>query len=298
MNMQAIDYKGWKSIRLANRQVELVVTRDVGPRIIRFGFIGGPNLFAEFAGQQGGRGESEWMIRGGHRLWIAPEAKPWSYELDNEPYELAEAIPNGVRAVQAPGPLTGIAKQMEITLDPDRNQVAVVHTLTNRRATPARCSVWTPSVMGPGGQAILPLPAKVPHTDCLAPTQNWSLWSYTVLNDPRFTFGRDYIFFRHDASRGPNKIGLMQREGWAAYQREEMLFVKYFDCVADAAYPDGNVNCECFSNEEMLEVESLGPLVSLQQNESVNRTEVWKLFSPVARCASEEDADRWVKPLI
>mgnify|MGYP000988283970 CR=1 FL=1 len=38
--MQMIDYKGWKCIRLANKQVELIVTRDVGPRIIRFGFIG------------------------------------------------------------------------------------------------------------------------------------------------------------------------------------------------------------------------------------------------------------------
>ncbi|NLF86391.1 MAG: hypothetical protein GX571_09845, partial [Lentisphaerae bacterium] len=206
--MQMIDYKGWKSIRLANRQVELIVTRDVGPRVIRFGFIGGPNIFAELEGHIGGRGESEWMNRGGHRLWIAPEAAPWSYELDNEPYAVAEAIPNGVRTVQAPGPLTGIEKQMEITLDPERNVVTIRHTLTNRRASPVRCSVWTPTVMGPGGQAILPLPAKVPHTECLVPTQNWSLWSYTVLNDPRFTFGRDYIFFRQDATRGPNKIGL------------------------------------------------------------------------------------------
>ena len=296
--MQIIDYKGWQSIRLANRQVELVVTRDVGPRILRFGFIGGPNIFAELEGQIGGRGESEWMNRGGHRLWIAPEAAPWSYELDNELYALAESIPNGVRTVQAPGPLTGIEKQMEITLDPERNVVTVRHTLTNRRVTPVRCSVWTPSVMGPGGQAILPLPAKVPHTECLVPTQNWSLWSYTVLNDPRFTFGRDYLFFRQDAARGPNKIGLRHREGWAAYQREGMLFVKYFDCVADAEYPDGNVNCECFSNEEMLEVESLGPLVSLRQDESASRTETWKLFAPVARCESEADADRWIKPLV
>ena len=296
--MQMIDYKGWKSIRLANRQVELIVTRDVGPRIIRFGFIGGPNLFAEFADELGGRGESEWMNRGGHRLWIAPEAKPWSYELDNEPYAVAEAIPNGVRTVQAPGPLTGIEKQMEITLDPERNVVTIRHTLTNRRASPVRCSVWTPTVMGPGGQAILPLPAKVPHTECLVPTQNWSFWSYTVLNDPRFTFGRNYILFRHDASRGPNKIGLRHREGWAAYQREEMLFVKYFDCVADAEYPDGNVNSEYFSNEAMLEVESLGPLVSLQQDESASHTETWKLFAPVARCESEADVDRWIKPLV
>jgi hypothetical protein len=77
-----------------------------------------------------------------------------------------------------------------------------------------------------------------------------------------------------------------------------MLFVKYFDCVADAEYPDGNVNSEYFSNEAMLEVESLGPLVSLQQDESASHTETWKLFASVARCTSEADVDRWVKPLV
>jgi hypothetical protein len=296
--MQMVKFKGWNAIRLANREVELVISRDVGPRILRFGFVGGPNIFAEYAEQQGGRGESEWMIRGGHRFWVAPEAKPWSYELDNDPYESAVAIPNGVRTLQAAGPLTGLAKQMDITLDPERNEVKVVHTLINRRELPVRCSTWALSVMGPGGQAIIPLPAKKPHTECLEPTQNWSLWAYTVLNDSRLMLGRDYLFIRHEAGRSPNKIGLKQREGWAAYQRENLLFVKYFDCVEDAEYPDGNVNFECFTNEDMLEVESLGPLVSLQQGESVSRTEVWKLFANVPRCATEADVAKWVKPLI
>lgn len=296
--MELITYHGWHAVRLANREVELVITRDVGPRILRFGFIGGSNIFAEYAAQLGGRGESEWMIRGGHRLWIAPEDKPWSYEPDNVPYETAEAIPNGVRVVQAAGILTGLAKQMEIRLDPDRNEVRVVHTLTNRRETPVRCSTWALSVMGPGGQAIIPLPAKVPHAGSLAPTQNWSFWSYTALNDPRLVFGRDYLLVRQEAGKGPNKIGLKQREGWAAYQREGLLFVKSFDAVADAVYPDGDVNFECFTDEAMLEIESLGPLVSLQRNESTSRTEKWRLFADVPRCTDEADVEHWVKPLI
>ena len=296
--MEIIEYNGWRAIRLANREVELVVTRDVGPRILRFGFHGGPNAFAEVAGQQGGRGEPEWMIRGGHRLWVAPEAKPWSYELDNEPYEAAEAIAGGLRTRQAAGPLTGIAKQMDIRLDPERNIVSIVHTLANHGARPVRCSVWTPTVMGPGGQAIIPLPAKVPHTECLVPTQNWSLWSYTVLDDPRLSLGRDYVVVRQEAGRGPNKIGLMHREGWAAYQRENLLFVKYFDCVADAEYPDGNVNFECYTDAAILEIESLGPLATLQEGESISRTEVWKLFADVPRCRDEAEITRRIKPLI
>ena len=45
-------YKGWKNCyRVSNGEVELIVTGDVGPRIIRFGFVGGQNLFKEFADQ-------------------------------------------------------------------------------------------------------------------------------------------------------------------------------------------------------------------------------------------------------
>jgi len=84
--MDIVKFKGWKNnVRLSNGQVEVIVTTDVGPRIVRFGFVGERNLFAEFKDQQGGTGEKDWMIRGGHRFWIAPEEKPKTYELDNGP---------------------------------------------------------------------------------------------------------------------------------------------------------------------------------------------------------------------
>src|SRR5437867_3326516 len=55
--MEWIEYGGWpRCVRLANERVELVVTTDVGPRIIRFGYRGGENVFAEFAGQVGKTG--------------------------------------------------------------------------------------------------------------------------------------------------------------------------------------------------------------------------------------------------
>ena len=74
--MERAEFNGWQdNVRLANGEIELMVTTQVGPRVVRVGFIGERNLFAEIEGQQGGTGEEEWMIRGGHRFWIAPEEK-------------------------------------------------------------------------------------------------------------------------------------------------------------------------------------------------------------------------------
>ena len=296
--MENITFNGWNCIRLANGKVELVISRDVGPRVLRFAFIGGKNVFVEIASQNGGRNEAEWKLRGGHRFWIAPESKPWSYELDNVHYEAAEEIPNGVRVRQAPGPVTNIAKQMDITLDPVEAKVRVRHTLTNRGKKPALCAPWALSVMAANGHLIVPLPARIPHTDRLTHNQQWSLWGYTDFSDPRWSFVPGYVFLRQDTKRGPTKIGVAHEEKWVAYQLGADLFVKYFDFKKGATYPDGGCSFESFTNEEFLEVESLGPLVELAPGASVDHDECWKLFAGVPPCKTGADVDKHVRPLV
>ena len=84
--MEKIAYGGWPNcIRLRNRRMELVVTTDVGPRIMRLAFRGGPNLLKEYPEHLGKRGGNAWRLYGGHRLWHAPEASPRTYWPDNVP---------------------------------------------------------------------------------------------------------------------------------------------------------------------------------------------------------------------
>ena len=297
MKIETIEFNGWQQcVRLANDEVELIVTTAVGPRIVRAGFIGERNLFAELDGQ-GGSGEDDWMIRGGHRFWIAPEKKPDTYELDNIPIQ-TEALSDGVRTIQAKGPLSGMVKELEIRLAPDANRVTVTHRLTNASGKTATLAPWALSVMAPDGMAIIPLPAKIPHTERLTHNQEWSIWGYTDLTDPRWTFGSRYVFFRQDRTRGPTKLGIAHREGWIAYQLDEFLFVKHFEWQAGAAYPDGGVNFETFSNEQMLEIESLGPLVALEAGASVQHVERWDLHRNVDPVKTEDDADALIRPLV
>ena len=91
MQIETIPYAGWDNCyRLANGLVELVVTGEVGPRIIRFGFLDQENEFKEFEGEVGLTGGEAWRSYGGHRLWHAPEAMPRSYVPDNSPVEVTE----------------------------------------------------------------------------------------------------------------------------------------------------------------------------------------------------------------
>lgn len=294
--METVSFNGWEDCaRLSDGSVELIVTRAVGPRVIRFGFVDAPNMFAEVPGQQGGANEDVWMIRGGHRFWVAPEANPWSYELDNTPCEI-EPVDGGLRTRQAPGPVTGLAKEMEIVLGED-SVVDLTHTLVNRSSRPVRCAGWALSAMGLEGQAIVPLPRKIPHAERLTHNQHWSLWGYSDLSDPRWTIGARCLLFRQDPSRGPNKLGMAHREGWVGYQRKGMLFVKRFGYDPDAEYPDGGCNFDTFSNEEFLELESVGGLTTLAPGECVRHTERWELYDGVPPCRNDAEVERHVRPL-
>jgi len=72
MQIQKISHGGWtNNAVLSNNHVELIVTLDVGPRVISFRTPRGHNVFKTYPPQMGGSGESEWLIRGGHRLWKA-----------------------------------------------------------------------------------------------------------------------------------------------------------------------------------------------------------------------------------
>ena len=298
MNIATVPYHGWKhNTRLSNEEVELIITQDVGPRILRFGFIGEENIFGEIQAQSGGSNEKEWMIRGGHRLWIAPEEKPKSYELDNSPVDIEETE-NGIKTIQPVGPLTGVQKSMQISLADQANEVIVLHRLTNMNKTPVELAPWALTVMGLQGMAIIPLPGKIPHTDRLTHNQGWSLWGYTDLSDPRWTIGSKYLFFRQDPERGPNKLGIAHSEGWAAYLRNSTLFIKRFKRIDNAVYPDGGVNFETFSNQEILEMESIGPLVTLAPGKSAVHQEIWSLHRNIPECQSESDVDDVIVPLV
>src|SRR5258705_2050461 len=105
ITIEKINFKGWaNSWRMTNGAVELVITGDVGPRIIRYAFVGGRNLFKEIPGEIGGSGESTFRNRGGHRLWVGPEVGPPSpvtYPADNSPGRIRRKS----AAIQATPPL-------------------------------------------------------------------------------------------------------------------------------------------------------------------------------------------------
>lgn len=296
VNIETVEYKGWQNnLKLSNGTAELIITLDVGPRVIRYGFTGGANVFKEFSGQIGKSGEKDWQMRGGHRLWHAPEDLKRTYDLDNSPVAWKQLKDGSVRITQQVEPLTGIQKEMDITLDATSTAVRVVHRLRNTNLWDVELAPWGLSVMAPGGAEIIPLPPKTPHPQGLAPNQQMIIWPYTDLSDKRWTWGERYIVLRYDKKKGPTKIGLAHKLGWVGYLNGGVLFVKALPYTEGRCYPDNGCNFETFTNQDFLEVESLGPVARIAPGKSAEHVERWWLVKDVKADLSEGGIEANVK---
>lgn len=297
VEVTVVPYGGWEhNARISNGEVEAIVTLDVGPRILRYGFVGKANAFWENAAELGGSGEKTFHARGGHRLWHAPELPRRTYYPDNAPVDWKE-IANGIVVTAPVEQPSAVQCSMELVMDSETGGLIVVHRVTNRGIWPVQLASWGLTAMPPEGLEIIPLPPKRPHPDALLPQAPLVMWPYTDMSDERWTWGRDFVLLRQDPAKGPNKIGLTHSEGWAAYLKDGLLFVKSVPYEEGAVYPDMNCNYETFTNEAMLEMETLSPLRTLEPGETCAHTERWLLFDDVPAVAAEADAAAHVAPL-
>jgi hypothetical protein len=294
-----IAYKGWPNCyRLSNELVDLIATTDVGPRVIRFGFVDQDNELKEYEEMMGLTGGDEWRIYGGHRLWHAPEVQPRTYFPDNSPVKLEEHD-GFVRLVQPVEPTTGIQKEIDLRLSPDEAHMNVTHRLRNTNLWAVELAPWALTVMAQGGKAVVPLPPRGSHEESLLPTNTLTLWAYTDMSDPRWTWGSKYVMLRQDPkAKVPQKIGLMVPDGWVAYARDGHLFVKKFNYVVGGCYPDFGCSVETFTNAEMLEMETLGPFVRLPPGAAVEHVEGWFLFHDVPVPQNDADVDAHILPKV
>ncbi|MBC8099926.1 MAG: hypothetical protein H7Y11_10835, partial [Armatimonadetes bacterium] len=169
---------GWQhAYTLTNGMIDVIFPAEVGIRLLHFGFSGQPGVLATNPAQLGMTGGDEWRIYGGHRLWHAPEDRARTYAPDNAPIQV-QALSDGVRLTQSVEASTGIAKQLEISMSPDRAELTLTHRLTNTNLWAVECAAWALSVMQTDGTAILPLPPYRSHTDQLTPAGALVVWAY------------------------------------------------------------------------------------------------------------------------
>ncbi len=307
VTISEISYKNFgKCIKMENETASLIVTVDVGPRIISYCLNGKENILFEDTERvffENGEewkeyfGEDKtWYIYGGHRLWSSPESFPHSYVPDNDPVEY-EISGNSI-TLTAPETRTGQRHITIITFDEENtgsSKVVIEQAVVNVSGAIVTLAPWAMSVCSAGGVEIFPQSTK--DNGLLSNRRN-VFWSYSDINDDRFFLGNKYGTLKQvPNSEGKFKIGMNNEDGWAAYVNNGQIFLKNFAMNIDGNYPDFGCNFETFTNGIFLECESLGELSTLKNKDGVVFSETWELMpcEDSFDRKNEESIDRFVK---
>jgi len=274
------------------------IPTEIGPRILYLASKEKPefNLFGVLPEMGMQTSEGFWRIYGGHRLWSSPEAKPRSYSLDDKPVKI-ETDKESLIVYGNPETANSIQKSIEITPHSE-GSIRVVHKIKNIGRWPINLACWALSVMRPNGFAIIPFqPSKVDE-EGLLPDRHLTFWPYTDLSDKRLIFADDFIFVKQDSeARNPVKIGAMVNPSWTAYWVNGSAFVKEFE-RKKGEYPDFGCNVEVYTNADMLELETLSPLRTLEPDNTIEHTEIWRVFEIGELTPTPEKIKGKLEPLL
>ncbi len=278
-------------VQISNGIVELLVTVDYGPRVIHFARVGMENMFYQdktksYLDKPFDCYDDQQILYGGHRLWIAPEIVPRCYHPDNKSVEWKQTE-GGILFTAAVEEGSKVQKAMLISIQEDEPLVHIEHSVKNCGLWDIELAPWCITMLEKGGKEIIPVPQT---KSGLLPNRSVTLWDYSEMNDSRVYLGKKYITMTQDTNKpNPFKLGINNEDGWAAYFNKGQVFVKYFVPSPDGYYPDNGCSFESYTNDVMLECESLGEFVSLEPGEICYYSEEWELHEAAAAPSNNED---------
>ncbi|MCJ7735446.1 MAG: DUF4380 domain-containing protein [Anaerolineales bacterium] len=273
------EFEGLSCIQLENGLLSLWLTRDVGPRILGMSLAGEENLMAVLPDLKiEVQGADDYSLRGGHRLWVAPEKPETTYIADDQPVEILY-LENGLQITQDVDLATGIRKSWQVILDDVHARVSINHILTNQGNETFELAPWAITQLRPGGTGIIPLQTELADKHGLLPNRQLVLWPYTRINSPYLEYNDQAVVVKAEMETGALKVGTANPRGWLAYILERTLFVKRAVYQAGADYLDRGASSQIYCNPSFIELETLGPVLSLAPGESVDHQEIWQIYS-------------------
>ncbi|HDD62552.1 MAG: hypothetical protein DRI65_07200 [Chloroflexota bacterium] len=272
-------YEGLQCIQLKNDFLAIWVTRDVGPRILGLSFLGGKNMLAVLPGEKiPVTGADDYSLRGGHRLWYAPEKPETTYIADDQPVEIS-ILEHGLEAIRVVDQATGIQKSWRVTLSDSEAELTIDHKLTNKGSKDFQLAPWAVTMLKPGGQGVIPLQTELDDEHGLWPNRQLVFWPYTDLRSPYLDWHDQGIMVKANMTEGALKMGAPNPGGWMAYNLEGSLFVKRTEYQAGDDYLDRGASSQIYCNPDLIELETLGPVVTLAPGEFSQHQETWQIYA-------------------
>lgn len=272
-----------RAVVIDNGKTELIVTLDVGPRIISLRPLNGFNMMFEDINDVINKdcssfyGEGKrWHIYGGHRLWLSPEDIS-TYYPDNEEVEY---FVENESIIFKPSVWEKVSVQPKLKIEfLSNNMISVTHSMTNLGEKRELC-LWALTVMKSGGEMTFELSKE--DTELLA-NRNIVLWPYSSLSDKRLSLHDDKIVLKSSVREPkPYKIGAFNKHIKAKYELYEngktQVFSKEVISEIPANYPDFCCNFESYCNGYIHEIETLSKIAKVDENGVIFHKEIWSIL--------------------
>lgn len=307
MEIKEIDYENYGNcVEMTNGVIDVVVTVDFGPRIVRFGFVGCENVFyndldrkysthSENFSSLFGK-NSVFYPYGGHRVWLSPSRAGHAFYPDNFPVAYS-ILPDGVVFTPPKQKHSDIQYGFEIVMGEDASDVMVIHTAKNCSKELQAFGLWPITMVNGGGVAILP--QNRDNTEGLQPNRILTFWPGTDIHDPRIVCGGRYLTLTHEPEGEPLKIGINNVFGWIAYVGKNYTLMKRFVHNPQAAYPDFGCSSEIELQSDYAELASLSPIYRVEPGEAIKHVENLSLFKTTnsVNPADEDGIARYIDNL-
>lgn len=261
MITERVRWQGWDALRCTAGEAELIVGISAGPRVLSLRRGGGPNLLAldptDFR-------VGDWRLYGGHRFSLAPEG-PQSYVPDNRPC-LVTATGEEVR-VSPPIEDSGLRRTLVLAPAADGVGFNLDHELRNHSS-----SAWTGALW-----AITCVPVSGP---IVSPCRDGAVRFWPQSDPTPWTPHAESVVIVAKGTRG--KAGWHSTPAWlASLQAEAALVVHAPDTSSPADCVDGGSNLEVFTCADYVELETLGPRVTVLPGRTVHHRQRWRVLPPI-----------------
>ena len=152
------------------------------------------------------------------------------------------------------------------------------------------------SINGAGGRAVVPMSGQ---NTGLLPNRRFILWPYARLNDSRIVFTESEVVVNQGDGPTPYKFGSDNEAGWAAYSNHGDTFIKRYTSVPGGTYPDFGVSFELYTNNLMLELETLGELQEVESGDTLTHVETWRVVKGLdLKQGTEQEAVAKLQPYV
>lgn len=259
-------------------KAKMIITADVGPRIVFFG----KDENVLFIDKELELGRGEWKIYGGHRFWVSPESEN-TYNPDNEKCNVKENKDS--ITISKLDKKTNLEKIISISVSDE--EFIVRHTLINRGSMLYQGGIWALTCIVPEGTIFFPWVS--PGEWRMKKIIYWEKWpgQSTNLNSKNFIKGEDLFLVKIDGEMA--KLGTTGYKGFLGVANKNYTFIKKFDFIQGAIYPDDNCAIEIYTSKNFCELETLSPIVTLIPGNPLVHIEKWKYVDKYVDPQNEKD---------